>query len=110
MTRQNIEKMINDSIEKLRNYNDKAKARINNLKYREKDIQEGLQLLFEIQRGEIFEDETGRTLEYEHSMEDELEKLRNELMKTSNLVSLLKGDISYEVYLRKDKQFSDFSK
>lgn len=65
--------------------------------------------MLEIQRGIIFEDETGRTPEYEQFAENELEKLRNELKKTENLVKLLKGDISLEVYLQKDKQLSKFS-
>lgn len=109
MIEQETEKIVCNSIEKLREYNDKAKARIDVLKYREEDIQEGRRLLLEIQRGKIFEDETGRTPEYEQFMEHELERLRNELKKTENLVKLLKGDISLEVYLQKDKQLSKLS-
>ncbi len=91
--------MITKSIEKLREYDTKVKSRIDDCQYRERDIQEGRKLLFEIQRGELFEYKNGRVSEYKSLVGKEaFEELRNELRKTSNLVKLLKGDISSEVY------------
>lgn len=107
MTQREVIEMISNSITKLREYNAKVKLRINDLSYREDDIQQGRQLLFEIQRGELFEDENGRNTEYELLVgEEEFKELRNELMKTENLVSLLKGDISLEVYTKKDNEIN----
>lgn len=94
MTEQNIEKLIMDYLRKLKNYNNKVKKRINVPKYNETDIQEGRNLLLEISRSEIFEEENGRTPEFDSSLKEKIEELRNELTKTSNLVRLLKGDIT----------------
>lgn len=107
MTQREVMEMITDSIEKLSEYNTKAKSRIDNLMYREVDIQEGRQLLFDIQRGELFEDQNGRDPVYELLVgEEKFKELRSELRKTSNLVCLLKGDISFRVYEQKDNEIN----
>ena len=107
MTQREVIELISDSIIRLREYNTKVKLRINDLSYRENDIQQGRQLLSRIQRGELFEDENGRNTEYELLVGDEeFKELRNELSKTANLVRLLKGDISLEVYKQKDNEIN----
>lgn len=99
MTQQEVISEISNNIAGLKEYNSKAKSRMGNLMFREQDIQKGSQLLSNIQRGPLFEDEDGRDPEYESSMgEDVFKELRNELSKTSCLVHLLKGDISEKVY------------
>ncbi|WMM24068.1 hypothetical protein RBU61_14205 [Tissierella sp. MB52-C2] len=107
MTQQEVKEMINDSIRKLRDYNAIAESRIDNLTYRKDDIEKGRQLLLEIQRGELFEDGSGRNTEYELLVgEEEFRGLRKELRKTNNLVSLLKGEISLKVYRQKDNRIN----
>lgn len=102
MTKREVMELINESIEELKTYEAKAKSRINDLLHRESDIQEGRKLLFKINRGRLFEDENGRDPEYESLVgNDAFKELIEEISRTANLVSLLKGDISSEVYKRR---------
>ena len=102
MTEREVMELINESIEKLKTYETKAKSRMNNLLYRESDIQEGRSLLLEINGGRLFEDENGRDPEYESLVgKDAFKELIEEISRAANLVGLLKGDISPEVYKRK---------
>lgn len=112
MIKREVIELINESIEDLKNYEAKAKSRINDLLYRESDIQEGRKLLFDINRGRLFEDENGKDPEYESLVgKDTFNDLRKEISKTANLVRLLKGDISPEVYKREmdelDSKFAE---
>lgn len=104
MDQREVSEMVSDSIAKLIDYNAKAKSRMDNLLYRENDIQTGRQLLLEINRGPLFEDADGRDPEYESLVGEEFEELRREIMKTANLVRFLKGDISLKVYEQKDDE------
>jgi len=98
MTTQEVMEMISNNIAELREYNTKAESRMDNLRIRKNDIQIGCDLLIKIQRGQLFQDENGRDTEIEALMgEDVFKELRIELSKTSNLVRLLKGDISEKV-------------
>lgn len=107
MTERQVMEMINESIEKLKTYEAKAKSRVNNLQHRESDIQMGDTLLTNIQRGRLFEDEDGRDLEYELLVgEDAFKELRKELCRVSNLVRLLKGDIPPKVYKWRENEIN----
>ena len=102
MTAQEVREMIDESIKKLEAYETKVLSRINNLLYCKSDIQEGRRLLFDILRGRLFEDENGKDPEYESLVgEDAFNRLRKEIKRTANLVSLLIGDIFPEGYKRK---------
>lgn len=105
MMQQEIIVMVKDSITKLREFNIIAKSRLHDFSYRNIDIQEGRRLL-EILRGDLFEDESGKSTNYELVYKEEFKELRTELAKTGNLVRLLKEDISLEVYEKKDSEIN----
>lgn len=105
MTQQEVIELINHSITRLREYNNNAKSQIDNIINHEKYIQRGSRLLVDIQRGKLFEDESGREPEYMSLVGDEkIKELQNELTKTSNFVSLFKGDIAFEVYEKRENE------
>ena len=54
MTEKEAIELINESMEKLKNYNSKAESMYGDLKNLEKNIQEGRDLLLMIYRGELF--------------------------------------------------------
>mgnify|MGYP004529906275 FL=1 len=94
MTEKEAIELINESMEKLKNYNSKAESMYGDLKNLEKNIQEGRELLLKICRGKLFEDEDGRDPQIELLVEEEpINELRSELKVASNIIKRLKGDI-----------------
>lgn len=86
--------IINDSISKLKTYNSQETVMLNDNKNNEIYIQRGRDLLLEINRGPIFEDDNGRAVEFD-SFEDKalVDILINEMSITSTIIKKLKGDI-----------------
>ncbi len=108
MTEREVKQLINESIDELRNYQKKALSRISNRALCENDIQEGRKLLEDILKGALFEDNTGREPQYESLVGEEVfEELRKELSRTSNVVKLLKGDISPKVYEKRQLEIDE---
>lgn len=94
MTEKEAIELINESMEKLKNYNSKAESMYGDLKNLEKNIQEGRDLLLMIYRGELFEDEDGRNPQVELLVgEEPINELRSELKVANNIIKRLKGDI-----------------
>ena len=94
MTEKEAIELINESMEKLKNYNSKAESMYGDLKNLEKNIQEGRNLLLMIYRGELFEDEDGRDPQVELLVgEEPINELRSELKVANNIIKRLKGDI-----------------
>lgn len=94
MTEKEAIELINESMEKLKNYNSKAESMYGDLKNLEKNIQEGRDLLLIIYRGELFEDEDGRNPQVELLVgEEPINELRSELKVANNIIKRLKGDI-----------------
>lgn len=94
MTEKEAIELINESMEKLKNYNSKAESMYGDLKNLEKNIQEGRDLLLMIYRGELFEDEDGRNPQVELLVgEEPINELMSELKVANNIIKRLKGDI-----------------
>lgn len=94
MTKKEAIELINESMEKLKNYNSKAESMYGDLKNIEKNIQEGRTLLLMICRGKLFEDEVGRDSQVELLVgEEPINELKSELEVASDIIKRLKGDI-----------------
>lgn len=91
--------LINESINKLQQYNSEKDSYISDIKNRENHIQKGRALIESITRGPLSEDKDGRDPDFESIVgKKAFDALNKELKLTSLIVRLLKGDISQNIY------------